>query len=159
MIKRKMKGFTLVETIIVIAVIAILSSILIPTFGNVIKDASETKYKSEASTAVREYYYRSDKTDYKTALVLYFKDGKDGSTETATRAYIAEGVNLGDCLTTAPSEVETFITSDGENTFKLDVEHSGSISDAYDDSGKLVQLTDKTLYWISDNVALAILTK
>lgn len=40
--KQTKKGFTLVELVIVIAVIAILSAILIPTFGNVIKEANET---------------------------------------------------------------------------------------------------------------------
>ena len=39
--KQTKKGFTLVELVIVIAVIAVLSAILIPTFGNVIADAKE----------------------------------------------------------------------------------------------------------------------
>lgn len=34
--KSKQKGFTLVELVIVIAVIAILSAVLIPTFSNVV---------------------------------------------------------------------------------------------------------------------------
>lgn len=39
--KRK-KGFTIVELVIVIAVIAILAAVLIPTFANVIKKANES---------------------------------------------------------------------------------------------------------------------
>jgi len=35
--KQNNKGFTLVELVIVIAVIAILAAVLIPTFSNVIK--------------------------------------------------------------------------------------------------------------------------
>lgn len=160
MFKRKMKGFTLVETVIVVAVIAILSSILIPTFGNVIKDANETKYKSEAASAVKEYYYQSGKTEYKTALVLYFKDGRDESLETATRAYLANEANIGDCLTAVPDGAETLISvGSEENTFDLAEGLPNGLEDGYDDSGKLKQFDDTTLYWISDNVALAILTK
>lgn len=160
MIKRKMKGFTLVETVIVVAVIAILSSILIPTFGNVIKDANETKYKSEAANAVREYYLDIDKTEYKTALVLYFKDGKTGSLETATRAYLANEANIGDCLTTVPDGATTLISVvNADNTVDLADGLPGGFEEPYDENtGKLKQFTGDTLYWISDNIALAILT-
>lgn len=161
MIKRKMKGFTLVETVIVIAVIAILSSILIPTFGNVIKDANETKYKSEAANAVREYCYQSGKTEYKTALVLYFKGGKADSLETATRAYLANGANIGDCLTAVPDGADALITvGSTDNTF--DLMQGVEIFDGHDvdDTERFVPFdTVNQLYWISDNVALAILIK
>ena len=49
------KGFTLVELVIVIAVIAILSAILIPTFGNVISNAKKSAAQSEASNAITQY--------------------------------------------------------------------------------------------------------
>lgn len=49
------KGFTLVELVIVIAVIAILSAVLIPTFGNVISNAKKSSAQSEASNAVSQY--------------------------------------------------------------------------------------------------------
>ena len=49
------KGFTLVELVIVIAVIAILSAVLIPTFGNVINNAKESSARSEASNAITQY--------------------------------------------------------------------------------------------------------
>ena len=41
--KKMKKGFTIVELVIVIAVIAILSAVLIPTFSSVIKKANEAK--------------------------------------------------------------------------------------------------------------------
>ena len=54
--KRKLKkGFTLVELVIVIAVIAILSAVLIPTFGNVINNAKESAAKSEVSNTITQY--------------------------------------------------------------------------------------------------------
>ncbi len=41
------KGFTIVELVIVIAVIAILAAVLIPTFGSVIEKANESKALQE----------------------------------------------------------------------------------------------------------------
>ena len=49
------KGFTLVELVIVIAVIAILSAVLIPTFGNVIQNSKDTAAYQNASNAVNGY--------------------------------------------------------------------------------------------------------
>lgn len=43
---KERKGFTLVELVIVIAVIAVLSAILIPTFATVIKNANVAKYQA-----------------------------------------------------------------------------------------------------------------
>ena len=40
--KRNKKGFTIVELVIVIAVIAILAAVLIPTFSSLIRRANET---------------------------------------------------------------------------------------------------------------------
>ena len=39
--KQKKKGFTIIELVIVIAVIAILSAVLIPTFAGIIKKSKE----------------------------------------------------------------------------------------------------------------------
>lgn len=52
--QKKRKGFTLVELVIVIAVIAVLSAILVPTFSNVINNANLAKDKSNAKTMTTE---------------------------------------------------------------------------------------------------------
>ena len=49
------KGFTLVELVIVIAVIAILSAILIPTFGSIMSDAKETSAKADLKSVITTY--------------------------------------------------------------------------------------------------------
>ena len=46
--KTNKKGFTIVELVIVIAVIAILSAVLIPTFSGVVNNAKESAAKSNA---------------------------------------------------------------------------------------------------------------
>ena len=53
--KNNRKGFTIVELVIVIAVIAILAAVLIPTFGNMIKKANDSKAMQEARNTFTEY--------------------------------------------------------------------------------------------------------
>ena len=49
------KGFTIVELVIVIAVIAILAAVLIPTFSNVVGNAKEVAVQSDAKAIYTEY--------------------------------------------------------------------------------------------------------
>ncbi len=49
--KANKKGFTIVELVIVIAVIAILAAVLIPTFSNVVEKANESKALQEVRSA------------------------------------------------------------------------------------------------------------
>ena len=49
--KTNKKGFTIVELVIVIAVIAILAAVLIPTFSNVIEKANKSAALQEAKNA------------------------------------------------------------------------------------------------------------
>ncbi|MBQ3597726.1 MAG: prepilin-type N-terminal cleavage/methylation domain-containing protein [Clostridia bacterium] len=53
--KNNRKGFTIVELVIVIAVIAILAAVLIPTFGNVIEKANISAAKQEAKNVFTNY--------------------------------------------------------------------------------------------------------
>jgi type IV pilus assembly protein PilA len=57
MIKRNnKKGFTIVELVIVIAVIAILAGVLIPTFSGIIKKAQYSAAQQEVTNAYKEAY-------------------------------------------------------------------------------------------------------
>ena len=53
--KLNKKGFTIVELSIVIAVVAILSAVLIPTFSGVIKNAKNSAAIQEARNAYTQY--------------------------------------------------------------------------------------------------------
>ena len=53
--KTNKKGFTLVELVIVIAVIAILAAVLIPTFATIIDKANRSKAMQEARNAFEAY--------------------------------------------------------------------------------------------------------
>jgi prepilin-type N-terminal cleavage/methylation domain-containing protein len=53
--KMNKKGFTIVELVIVIAVIAILSAVLIPTFSGVVEDANKTAAVADAKASYQQY--------------------------------------------------------------------------------------------------------
>ena len=57
------KGFTIVELVIVIAVIAILAAVLIPTFGGVIEKANASKDMQAARNLYTEFLAEADETE------------------------------------------------------------------------------------------------
>lgn len=90
--KKLKKGFTLVELVIVIAVIAILSAVLIPTFGNVINNAKESAAKSEVSNAITQYTTNQAQNNLSADLpdgyIILLKDEKTVSGTDAYKAYV-----------------------------------------------------------------------
>ena len=79
----KRSAFTIVELVIVIAVIAILSAVLIPTFGAIIKDANIAADQTAASTLTTELhvYLKGNTIDSETDLMAALNDEKLGFTE------------------------------------------------------------------------------
>ena len=69
--KQNRKGFTIVELVIVIAVIAILSAVLIPTFGSIIENANRSVDTQLAASATTELiiYLEGDTIDNEAELV------------------------------------------------------------------------------------------
>lgn len=67
------KGFTIVELVIVIAVIAILAGVLIPTFAGIVDKANKSAAQQEASALYKEAYALD--------LADGVHDGKEGTKE------------------------------------------------------------------------------
>ena len=76
--KPNKKGFTIVELVIVIAVIGILAAVLIPTFSGVVESANESNALSEASNSLKVILAeRAENGEVLgDAMFLYVKDGK-----------------------------------------------------------------------------------
>ncbi len=76
------KGFTIVELVIVIAVIAILSAVLIPTFGGIIEKANNSARDQEAKNLFTNYLIECDANPAKGAYILvgeyYYLIDEDG---------------------------------------------------------------------------------
>ena len=108
--KNNRKGFTIVELVIVIAVIAILATVLVPTFGNVIEKANITSAKQEAKNAYAEYVAS---INYETGAVA-----ADDVVIVIDETYYVTIVDGGvtDCKTTAPTGDYTLLIKSG-NTF------------------------------------------
>ena len=107
--KMNKKGFTIVELVIVIAVIAILAGVMIPTFGGVIDSAKESAAAQEAAnvhkavviadpTKADATYYIYIDTKYvfevKAGVVELKKDAEVNETMTVDGYDAPEGVVL-----------------------------------------------------------------
>lgn len=77
--KLNKKGFTIVELVIVIAVIAILAAVMIPTFSGIVNRANESAALQEATNTYKalltedEYNGNLDLNDTANAADLYIK--------------------------------------------------------------------------------------
>lgn len=90
------KGFTIVELVIVIAVIGILAAVLIPTFSNVIEKANASAALQAAKNAQTE------------AMVEFYADGELVNYNAGTACSIEECTHTGEgkkegCTYVAPS--------------------------------------------------------
>ena len=76
--KMNKKGFTIVELVIVIAVIGILAAVLIPTFSGVVDSANKSNALSEASNSLKVILAElaEDGDVLGNATFLYVKNGK-----------------------------------------------------------------------------------
>lgn len=96
-IKRKNKGFTIVELIVVMAIIAILILIAVPTFTRYIEDAQETSemgtektiYEATVAAVTRDFLKPTDEKSMVTPGAYAFRVETNGNLE----AEIEEGVN------------------------------------------------------------------
>lgn len=68
------RAFTIVELVIVIAVIAILAAVLIPTFANVISNAKDASIKENAKNAYTQYLIDNVQSEILTDDFIYTED-------------------------------------------------------------------------------------
>lgn len=87
--KHNKRGFTTVELVIVIAVIAILAAVLIPTFSNLITKANESvalqECKNALTTMLTEYNGQLPEGDF------YFAYNKNPDTDETVWFHLEEG--------------------------------------------------------------------
>lgn len=89
--KNNRKGFTIVELVIVIAVIAILAGVLIPTFASITNKAKDSAALQEATNVLKAYVADYAATDEVADLyIIKFEDGKATIAYEVTRGQIAE---------------------------------------------------------------------
>ncbi|HDR14249.1 MAG TPA: prepilin-type N-terminal cleavage/methylation domain-containing protein [Desulfobacteraceae bacterium] len=105
--KREQKGFTLIELMIVVAIIGILAAIAIPQFSNYRKRAANAAAMSDAKNlaTAQEVYYTDNNT--------YASDTAD--LEGAGFVGFSKGVRL----------VEEITVDDDEDTWSATLKHDG----------------------------------
>lgn len=112
----KKRGFTIVELVIVIAVIAILASVLIPTFANVVKAANKSKALQEARNAWVEYVasvVSGEKTD------ANVDESKVNAIEVGEYKFYTNGYSFTGEATTAPTITGgTYVITNNKLTVK-----------------------------------------
>lgn len=123
----KKKGFTIVELVIVIAVIGILSAILIPTFSGLVQRAQDAALQENLRNAYVEYTSVAATGDYKGQDEVFFVDGK------VLYAYDSETGEYGEVAdATASSES---VTQTGYTYTKVEVTVSGEESSVTEFNG------------------------
>ena len=120
--KLNKKGFTIVELVIVIAVIAILSAVLIPTFSGVVGEAKETALLSDAKAKYQEYVAQAALagTDAAT-LAVYIDNAGTADNDTDDKYVVIEnGTVATKSLTKAEFEAKyKESTTVGETSYKV----------------------------------------
>lgn len=110
--KNNRKGFTIVELVIVIAVIAILATVLVPTFGGIITKAQDSKTLQALKNEYTEYTIQegADGSFETTITILYggtYYTYTNGSNTLTTASTPASGANYWDAAAEPASAWKT----------------------------------------------------
>ena len=116
--KSTKKGFTLVELVIVIAVIAILAAVLIPTFSNVVARANASADLQTLTTNLEGKFVEYVADAHKAPTGILVKENDDGATEFVD--FVAAGYAAGD-----KQAVYTKVVLTGQNGYAFVVGLTG----------------------------------
>jgi len=114
---RNKKAFTIVELVIVIAVIAILATVLVPAFGDVIQNAKDSAAKQEAKNAYTSYMVENAGKGEMPELFLYVaKEGRVVAIQKGAviGIYASEDAALSELIGEDYDESELKPTTDGK---------------------------------------------
>lgn len=90
-LKNDQKGFTLIEIIVVLAILAILIAIAVPTMNGVLKDAKEKVVLSDARAAYIAYELKAAESD--TVTLSDVRDYIDKSSDDGVEIWIESNTN------------------------------------------------------------------
>ena len=116
------KGFTIVELVIVIAVIAILAGVLIPTFSGIVEKANESAAVQEAKTIMTNYTASIDYADGETPATTYYISVTRG-TGAGAKTYnfkVENGVFDENLVASIPTTPGTVTVTDATNDGKVE---------------------------------------
>jgi len=107
------KGFTITELVIVIAVIAILAAVLIPTFSNLIGKANDSANLQEARNIMTQYIASKDAKVPSTYYIAVGEAGKEVYFKVTNGEINEEAVAASEANEEGNTIVSKATTSDG----------------------------------------------
>ena len=143
-VKKNNKGFTLVELIIVIAIIAILVAVLAP---NYVKYVDRSRWSSDRNDC------ESLLGEIKTAVIDVQNDG--GTVNDFTAEVTSDGIQKTGDLKDASSDLVKELKSADSNWDKIKVKHKNKQSLPGDSSGAAQQYSKFTITYSKDTGALS----
>ena len=114
--KSNKKGFTLVELIVVIAIMAILAAVLVPTVTSKIKDANSSAAKSDCQTLANAI--QADIINVQTGAQTKYATNAEHKNGKATATYAAE--------------TWTIVAEGGDSKWTCTVSKDGTVSEIVD---------------------------
>ena len=143
-VKKNNKGFTLVELIIVIAIIAILVAVLAP---NYVKYVDRSRWSSDRNDC------ESLLGEIKTAVIDVQNDG--GTVDNFTAVVTSGGITKTGDLNNASSDLVKELKSADSNWDKIKVKHKNKQSLPGESSGAAQQYSKFTITYSKDTGALS----